>query len=346
MPGRQPGPAPGDHGHEAGAVVVAGYLHSGTALFRKAMEVPGGPAWLDAPGLVHTTYQLGHLWQRIDGRAGGTPQVSAMTRKGIRTLLQSMLIGRLAQEGASSWVAATSPSPLAALEFFAEVYDEAKFVCLHRNFDDFAASAIVTYRWGTITGGTGLDKFTMQYPWNPAAALTQYWIAHTAALLDFQRIHPDRCLRVRYVDLVEHPEEVLSQFSAFTGWKLRPPAGGWEEDTGPTRESASGTITVPRQRIPGELLGEVSRLMTELGQGLADQEGRSTYHAQFTCGTTAAHSVLRRRCCSPGDGQRSNRGFVRQVSGGGVGRNSGATPQRYNCPGSTQGPRREYCHQR
>jgi hypothetical protein len=263
----QAGSASGNQDRKAGAVVVIGYVHSGGALFRKAIEGPGGPPWLDAQGLVHTVYQLGTLWERIDGRASGMSTVSPLTRKGIRTLLQTMLLGRLAQDGAKAWLASATPHPLAALEFFAEIYGEAKFVCLHRGFDDFATAVTSAYRWGIAGNGTGLDNFVMQHPWSPAAALAQYWAAQTETLLSFERSFPGRCLRVHHHDLVSRPDDVLARFRAFTGWELRPwPAGLDDEADGASAspDSASPAL-VPRDKIPGDLLDQVTRLMGELG---------------------------------------------------------------------------------
>src|ERR1700722_12651839 len=126
----------------AEAVVLVGYLYSGSVLFREAVAAQDGPAWIDAPGLVSSTYQLGSLWQRVDGRSGGMATLSTAARKGIRSLLHNMLIGRLMRDGAQTWIAGTVPSPPEALEFFAEIFGGVKFACLHRDFDDFVSSTI------------------------------------------------------------------------------------------------------------------------------------------------------------------------------------------------------------
>jgi hypothetical protein len=259
-----PGAVVSGQAQEAGAVVVIGYVYSGTALFRKAVGTLSDSAWLDAPGLVQAAHQLGTLWERLDGRPDGRSKVSPLTRKSIRALLQSMLISRLARDGAKSWLATTSPSPVEALDFFAEIYAEAKFVCLHRRFGDFATAAMAGYGWEIAGKGPGLDDVLLQYPWNPAAALAQYWAGQTQVLLDFQRAHADRCLRVNYADLAEDPEKVRTDFRTFTGWELR--SGAADRD-GRVSSSAQtvDAMAVPRAKIPADVLLTVNRLMDELG---------------------------------------------------------------------------------
>jgi Sulfotransferase family len=260
-----PGSAQPDAGLETEAVVVVGYLYSGSALFREAVAAQDGPAWIDAPGLVSTTYQLGSLWQRMDGRPGGMSMLSAVARKSIRSLLQTMLIARLIRDGARTWVAGAVPLPQEALDFFAEIFGGVKFVCLYREFDDFVTSTMVSHRWGIAGTGMGFDKFAMEYPWNPVAALTKYWIGHTEALANFERNHPDKCLRVHYSDLIVQPERVMSRFQEFTKWELRP----WPTVGAGHREAglavAGDLARVPRERIPEELLGKVGTLMAEIG---------------------------------------------------------------------------------
>lgn len=259
------GPARSRINQEADVVIVAGYMHSGIALFRKALESANGPVWIDAPGLVHVTYQLCNLWQRVDGRVSSMSGMSTVSRKGIRSLLQSMLIGRLAEEGSRAWVTATLPSPHEALKSFAEICTEAKFVCLHRRYDDFVTSAMTANQWGIASNGSGFEKFAMQHPWNPVAALTQYWAVHTEALFEFQRNYPDRCLQVHYADLLRHAGRVMGRVSEFTRWELRSWPPGQLNDGGLDLDSAGDTMPIPRERIPAELLDKVNHLTAELG---------------------------------------------------------------------------------
>jgi hypothetical protein len=90
----------------------------------------------------------------------------------------------------------------------------------------------------------------MQHPLSPAAAVAEYWAAHTAALAGFEAAHPDRCLRVRYEDMLADPAEASSVLRDFTG-----------------AQSADGMAGMPPapELVPAELMGRVNDLMTGLG---------------------------------------------------------------------------------
>jgi hypothetical protein len=240
-----------------GPVIVVGSAQSGVAVLRRALAAGGSVTWIDAPALVHLGHQIARIWARADGRANGA---SALARTAASSLLQVLIAGRLAADGRGTWSATTVPEPADGLEFFAGMVPAARFVCLHRRCDAVVRLVLAAHPWG-IDAGIGFDRFVMQHPFSPAAAVAEYWAAHTAALAGFEAAHPDRCLRVRYEDMLADPAEASSLLRDFTGvWlDLAVESAGAQSADG-----AAGMPPVP-ELVPAELMGRVNDLMTGLG---------------------------------------------------------------------------------
>ena len=252
----------------ATSIIVLGSAYSGIAILRQALMAQDGVAWIDAPGLVHLGHQVARIWSRVDGRRDSTPgAASGMARNAIGTMLQSMLLGRLALEGGEFWASTTVPSPREGLDFFARMFPSAKFVCLHRRCDQVIEAVLAAYPWGMAGDGTGFDNFVMMHPWSPAAAIAEYWATHTEVLTRFEADNPARCLRVRHEDMLANPDDTASSIADFTGMVLRispvTPMPG-------TPLAANQADDRPRnpERIPAELLARVNSLTGELGYPL------------------------------------------------------------------------------
>lgn len=242
---------------ERGPVIVVGSAQSGVAVLRRALAAGGSVTWIDAPALVHLGHQVARTWAMAEGRANGTP---ALARREVSSLLQVLITGRLAADGCRAWSTTTVPEPGDGLEFFAGMVPAARFVCLHRRCDAVVRSVLAAHPWG-ISPGTGFDKFVMQHPLSPAASVAEYWAAHTTALARFEAAHPDRCLRVRYEDMLADPAEASSLLRDFTGAQVDIVVDG------AGAQSADGTAAMPPVPglVPAELMGRVNDLMTDLG---------------------------------------------------------------------------------
>jgi hypothetical protein len=238
-------------------VIVVGSAQSGVAMLRRALTTGGSVTWIDAPALVHLGYQVARTSAMAEGRANGT---SALARTTVSSLLLVLITGRLAADGRQTWSATTVPEPGDGLEFFAGMVQAARFVCLHRRCDAVVRSVLAAHPWG-ISPGTGFDKFVIKHPLSPAAAVTEYWAAHTAALAGFEATHPDRCLRVRYEDMVADPAKTSSLLRDFTGAQVDIVVDGGGA------QSADGTAVMPPapELVPADLMGRVNDLMTDLG---------------------------------------------------------------------------------
>ena len=126
-------------GDVAGAIVVLGSAHSGISLLRRALMARDDVVWIDAPGLVHLGHQVARVWSRVDGRPATS---SALARKAIGAMLQSMILGRLALDGGGAWASTTAPSPREGVEFFSEMFPATRFLCLHRRCDQVIESVL------------------------------------------------------------------------------------------------------------------------------------------------------------------------------------------------------------
>jgi Sulfotransferase family len=240
-----------------GPVIVVGSAQSGVALLRRALAAGGSVTWIDAPSLVHLGHQVARTSAMVQGRADGT---SALVRKAVNSLIQVFITARLAADGRRAWSATTVPEPRDGLEFFAGMMPTARFVCLHRRCDAVVRSLLAARPWG-IDPGAGFDQFIIRHPLSPAAAVAEYWAAHTAALAGFETAHPDRCLRVRFEDMLGDPAGASSLLREFTGAQVDIVVDG------AGALSAGGTAVLPAapEQVPVELMCRVNDLMTGLG---------------------------------------------------------------------------------
>lgn len=144
-------------------------------------------------------------------KSGRLPPVIATT---VRTAADRAYGHYLAQRGKERWCDKSLDSFMHA-ELMAQVYPEAKFICLFRHCMDVVASAVEACPWGLR--GYGLDPFVTQYPGNSVAAVSSYWLACAQAVLSFSDAHPGSCHLVRYEDLVTTPEETAAGILSFLG---------------------------------------------------------------------------------------------------------------------------------
>nr|WP_279303997.1 sulfotransferase [Lysobacter telluris] len=100
-------------------------------------------------------------------------------------------------------------------ELLAQVFPKARFVCLYRNCMDVVHSGLEVSRHGYV--GYGFERFVARRLDNVVAGLAEYWCDTTGKIARFEREHPQRCLRVRYEDLVFHSVETVASLLEFIG---------------------------------------------------------------------------------------------------------------------------------
>jgi hypothetical protein len=100
-------------------------------------------------------------------------------------------------------------------EIIAQLYPDARFICLYRHCMDVIASGVETCPWGLHR--FGFDTFVAQNPGNSVAAIGSYWLTFAQAVMAFEDAHPESCHRVRYEDLVTAPEKTAAAIFSFLG---------------------------------------------------------------------------------------------------------------------------------
>jgi hypothetical protein len=160
-----------------------------------------------------------------------------------------------------------------------QVWPKAKFISLYRHPMDVIGSGIEASPWGL--DGYGFENYVTRFPGNNVAALAEYWLDYTRAIVAAeQRFGPD-CLRVRYEDLVAEPEAEAKRVFDFLGAEAVPGIteamfAGRHQRIGPgdhkiwktTRVGADSVgrgWDIPLRLIPPPLLAAVNSLAGGLG---------------------------------------------------------------------------------
>jgi Sulfotransferase family len=98
-------------------------------------------------------------------------------------------------------------------DLLAQIWPNAQFICLTRHCMDMIWSAVEATRWGL--SGYGFNQYAARTPTNSVAALGDYWLERTRAIVGFHKRFSERSFLMRYEDLVSRPEEKVSELFDF-----------------------------------------------------------------------------------------------------------------------------------
>jgi sulfotransferase family protein len=279
-----PSPVPGADPAFEDPVFVLCNGRSGSTLLRFLLDAHPDLACPPETNLPALCVQLATVWSLIEGaplspnRGDEPPGVPEAAIAGVRATLDSMLGPYLRRRGKKRYCdKSLSTARFAGL--LMRVYPGARFICLYRHPMDVIASGIEACPWGL--NGYGFDSYIASTPGNAVLAIARFWTENVAAMLEAEKRFPDRCLRVRYEDLVTDAEETAARIFAFID---APPAPGISracfssdrERFGPgdhkiwfTSEVSAGSIgrgwSVPAAMIPPPVLDQVNELAAALG---------------------------------------------------------------------------------
>lgn len=202
-------------------VFVLTVARSGSTLLRFILDAHPDLACPPEIGVGATCAGLLRVWSVTEGRpdAGVLPRLGAehltdRAAAGIRAAVEAAFVPYLAGRGAARWVDKSLDTlPWAGL--VARIWPDAKFICLYRHAMDAIASSLEACPWGL--DGFGFERYTVQYPGNNVAAAGASWVSGVSTMIDFEKTHTDRALRVRYEDLVLDPESVAAEIFDFVG---------------------------------------------------------------------------------------------------------------------------------
>lgn len=105
-----------------------------------------------------------------------------------------------------------SPGNIHFLSLLSNIFPDAKFICLYRNCLDVVHSLFEMAR-----SGLGINHYYSNRNANEVSMYVDMWVDETSKVLAFEQNNVDRCLRVRYEDLVTDPVETLNRVFEFIG---------------------------------------------------------------------------------------------------------------------------------
>ena len=170
------------------------------------------PSETNLPVLAH---EMVNVWSLMTGHpAPGRllpaelPELPDDVVRGLRASMDLMVSAHIERVG-RTWFCDKSLGSAEHAKLLLQIYPGTKFVCLYRHPMDVIASALEACPWGLV--GYGFDPYIAATPGNSVFALARFWLEHTAHIMAVEEDFPDQCLRVRYEDLVEDPDRVMSE---------------------------------------------------------------------------------------------------------------------------------------
>lgn len=301
--------------------LVVGAARSGTTLLRTILDAHaeiGCPAEAGLPGLMS---HMAGVWATIDadiaedtlaadpergaapgvdGQAASTdgrdptpavapppqdvgPRVPAPAREWIRATTVTAMRRYTDRAGARLYVDKSLDS-VYHVALVHQLFPELRCVLAFRHVMDTIQSGIDASPWGFQA--YGYAPYVQTSPVNSVAALARYWLDHVTAALEWEKQHPETCMRVRYEDLVTDEARVVAELQRFLG--VCPDSGVMQRalNRGPMRGPGDYKIEhttaihaaaighgkrVPVDMLPPPLLTAVSEKLQELGYPTLDR---------------------------------------------------------------------------
>jgi len=201
---------------------IACGARSGSTLLRRLIDSHPGiacPAETDFALLMDAFVRTGSVLFHADD-VGEDPVGSPLLAEA-RSVIDGLAGRYLERVGKARWCDKSLTNAL-HLDMLASAWPQARFILLHRHVMDFIASALDAQPWGLSE--FGFPSFAAESSSDAVNALTAYWLDRTWRMLAFEQRNPQRCLSLRYEDLVARPDEVLNVVWAFLGVSPEPEA--------------------------------------------------------------------------------------------------------------------------
>jgi hypothetical protein len=277
---------PGDAGDDPVFILCAG--RSGSTLVRFLLDAHQDLACPPETKLPWLARQLAAAWAVIEDTPPADPAdpadgaddgaVSELVAAGLRRSLDPMIESYLARRGKNRYCDKSLGTAQHA-SLLLRIWPGARFICLYRHPMDVIGSGIEASPWGLT--GYGFEPYVASPPDNNVAALARYWLDYTTAIVAAEERFTDRCLPVRYEDLVTEPDHEAARMFDFIG--VRPAPGiadrcfGLDHQRfGPgdykiwntariSTDSVGRGWSIPARLIPAPLLDRVNELADVLG---------------------------------------------------------------------------------
>jgi len=257
---------------------------SGSTLLRFLLDAHPDLACPPETNVPALCAQLATVWSLIEGaplsvnRGDEPPLVPDTAIAGIRATVNMMVGSYLERRGKKRYCDKSLGTARFA-DLLQRVYPEARFLCLYRHPMDVIASGMEACPWGL--NGYGFDPYIATTPGNAVLALARFWADNTAETLMAEERFGERCLRVRYEDLVADPEGTATAIFAFLGVAPAPGISAncfsaERERFGPadykiwytskiTKDSIGRGWSVPVALVAPQVLATMNELVGKLG---------------------------------------------------------------------------------
>lgn len=247
-----------------GPVVVLTYMQAGGQRLHTLLDVHHELTCTIGTGILLACEQAAVVWRAVDARPGRP--LSSLGARSIWQLATTMITSITARTGSPRWCE-TAMVDRAAAETFLQLFPATRFVCLHRACPDVVTAVLRASPWGP--SGPALAPYVSAHPASAAAALSAWWASRAASLLEFEKDHPQACLRIRFEDIIDDPDGTMERLRLFLGLiadatvpsYLRDDAG----EAGNTVTAAQATPAFPVSQLPDDLVTKVNDLHRLLG---------------------------------------------------------------------------------
>jgi sulfotransferase family protein len=204
----------------SGPVFVLCAARSGSTLLRFLLDAHPDLACPPETNVPALCGQLATVWSLIEGaplsanRGDEPPEVPDAAIAGVRETMDRMTGSYLARRGKKRYC----DKSLGTARFtylMTRIWPEAKFICLFRHPMDVIASGMEACPWGL--NGYGFDPYIAETPGNAVFALARFWLDNATVIAMAEEQYADRCLRVRYEDMVADPQAMADRLFEFLG---------------------------------------------------------------------------------------------------------------------------------
>ena len=260
---------------------------SGSTLMRFILDSHPDLACPPETGVTTACARLLNTWDVLENAGGGQQtggkaagQVgSPRALAAVRDTVDGIYGRYLQRRGKRRWCDKSLNSYQEA-ELAAQLYPDAKFICLYRHCMDVVAAGVQACPWGLHR--FGFDGYAAQYPGNSVMAVGSYWLAAVQSIMAFEERHPGGCHRVRYEDLVTAPEETAAAIFSFLGEAPVPHIAeaclqAPHEGNGPGDEEIWFTGGITADSVGCGVRVPVAALVPEVRQGVNEALARLGY---------------------------------------------------------------------
>jgi protein-tyrosine sulfotransferase len=186
------------------------------------------------------------------------------------------------------------PSNSRYLNLLSQVFPDARFICLYRNCMDVVHSLLEIVR---TSAGDG-----QVYDGDEVGGYVDRWLETNARIVEFQHTLPDRCLSVRYEDVVIDSRATLSRVFDFIGVPWQPAlldrvfatdhGRGFGDPKIPFaseihRDSIGKGASISMRTVSAASLNGVNRLLDQLGYARLAADHRPAPALASALGKTA-----------------------------------------------------------